>query len=173
MSIRMLLEDDAAAFQEVRLQGLLECPSAFTSSYEEERERPLSVVAERLAPTPGHAVFGAFSASRLAGVVGLHREEPRKLAHKAFIWGMYVVPEYRKRGLGRRLVETALEHAESMTGLRQVSLGVNARNDAAIRLYEAVGFERFGVERGFLLVDGELHDEVMMVVRLPRRPLEG
>lgn len=38
----------------------------------------------------------------------------------------------------------------------------NAANDAALALYTAVGFEPFGVERGFMLVDGVLQDEVHM-----------
>ena len=49
-----------------------------------------------------------------------------------------------------------------MRGLRKITLGVNAANPAAIALYEAAGFESFGVEPGFLLVDGALQDEVHM-----------
>lgn len=165
---RMLLPEDAEAFQAVRLQGLRECPTAFSSSSEEECDRPLSAIAERLTPTPGAAVFGAFDGDRLTGVVGIHREEFRKLAHKAFVWGMYVVPGYRNRGLGRRLLDRSLKHAAAMPGLRQVNLGVNAQNLPAIALYEAAGFERYGVERGFLLVDGVLHDEIMMAIDLRR-----
>ena len=29
--------------------------------------------------------------------------------------------------------------------------------------YEAAGFTAFGVERGFMLLDGRLHDEIHMV----------
>lgn len=50
-----------------------------------------------------------------------------------------------------------------MTGVRQVNLGVNAANVEAIALYEALGFAPFGLERGFMLLDGELHDEILMV----------
>ena len=50
MNARVLAPADAAAFQAIRLQGLVECPSAFASSAEEERDLPLAVVAERRAP---------------------------------------------------------------------------------------------------------------------------
>ncbi len=50
-----------------------------------------------------------------------------------------------------------------MNGVRQVNLGVNAANVEAIALYQAAGFIPFGIERGFMLIGGELHDELHMV----------
>jgi ribosomal protein S18 acetylase RimI-like enzyme len=173
MEIRLLLPADAEAFQAVRLLALRDCPTAFSSSYEEERDRPLSFVAERIAPAPGHAVFGAFEAEALVGIVGIHREDHVKLAHKAFIWGMYVAPRYRGRGVGRKLLDRALMQAASMPGLRQVKLGVNATNSAATALYEAVGFERVGIERDFLQVEGVFHDEIQMEVRVDAQILKS
>ena len=164
MDIRVLLIEDAPAFQKLRLQALRECPTAFSSSYEDECDRSLTAIAERVAPTAGNAVFGAFDGKKLIGVVGLQRERYRKLAHKAFIWGMYVDPGKRHLGLGRLLLDRALAHAASMPDLRQVNLFVNAENVAAISLYHAAGFRRFGVERGFMLVDGVLYDEIHMVI---------
>ena len=59
-------------------------------------------------------------------------------------------------------MEHALAHAASMAGLRQVNLGANSANPASIALYRSVGFEPFGIEKGFMLVDGVLHDEIHM-----------
>jgi ribosomal protein S18 acetylase RimI-like enzyme len=172
MQIRILGRQDGSAFQTLRLQALQECPSAFASSYEEEYETPISVVAERLAPAADHCVFGALEGTELIGTAGLAREGHLKLAHKAFIWGVYVAPRFRQQGVGRQLLAQALAHAATMPGLRQVNLGVNLANIAAISLYESLGFTSFGVERGFLLVDGQLHDEMHMVRVLTRDRLE-
>jgi ribosomal protein S18 acetylase RimI-like enzyme len=163
MQLRSLVPSDASAFQALRLQGLLECSSAFASSHVQECALPLDVVAERLAAKPDAAMLGAFVSSTLAGIVGLQREGLRKLAHKALIWGLYVAPEFRRQRVARRLVDEALRMAFSMTGIRQVNLGVNAANVAAIALYESAGFTRFGVERAFMIVDGVEHDELHMV----------
>jgi RimJ/RimL family protein N-acetyltransferase len=43
---------------------------------------------------------------------------------------------------------------------------LTAADAAAIALYEAQGFVRYGLEPGALLVDGVLHDEVLMQRRL-------
>jgi RimJ/RimL family protein N-acetyltransferase len=169
MELRTIDSTDAHAFQALRLAALRECPTAFSSSYEEECDTPLAEAAQRLAPNRNRAIFGAFDGSPLVATVGLQRQSMRKLAHKAVIWGVYVAPSHRRRGVGRKLLERALAHAESMPDLLQVTLGVNTANTAAIRLYESLGFEQFGLERGFLRVDGVLHDELHMVLTLTSR----
>lgn len=170
MQIRELQPADTQAFQHLRLAALREVPSAFASTYEEEADTPIAIVAERLAANADRAVLGAWLESELVGMLGLQREHMEKLAHKAFIWGVYVAPHMRKRGVGRQLMERALARASTMGGLRQINLGVNAANSAAIALYEAAGFVSFGLERGFMLIDGELHDELHMVRRVSPLP---
>jgi hypothetical protein len=168
MTIRALLPGDAAAFQAVRLRGLQECPAAFASSHEEEVDTPIEQVAQRLQPQADRAVLGWFQDGGLHGVVGVYRERLRKLAHKAVIWGVYVVPEARGAGVGRALLTHALHHAAVELGVRQVILGVNVENRPAIALYEALGFETFGTEREFLRVGDRFHDEYQMVRHLKR-----
>jgi ribosomal protein S18 acetylase RimI-like enzyme len=163
MQIGELGFEHARAFQELRLAALRECPSAFASSYEEEHDTPMAVVAERLVAKPDRCLLGAWLKSDLVGMVGLQREQMRKLSHKAFIWGMYVAPAVRRRGTGGRLLAHALARAASMPGVSQINLGVNAANAEAVALYEAAGFISFGVERGFMLLDGRLLDEIHMV----------
>lgn len=163
MSIRPLDSDDAAQFRTLRLRGLQEKPLAFASSHEEESNDSLEVVAERLRPKEGSIVFGAFSNELLVAVAGLHREELRKLSHKALLWGVYVAPEVRRAGWGHRLLSHVLTHARTTLGVRQVTLSVNAQNQAAIDLYRKLGFVPYGLEPGYMLVDGQLHDELHML----------
>lgn len=163
IAVRRLLAADAGEFQALRLRGLQECPSAFASSFAEECDRPLSSIVRRLADAPDQAVFGAYDGIALAGVVGVQREAHAKLAHKAFVWGMYVAPEHRRHGVGLALVAAALAHAYAMPGVVRVNLGVNADNAPALKLYASAGFTRFGLERDFMRVDGVPQDEVHMV----------
>jgi RimJ/RimL family protein N-acetyltransferase len=167
-SVRTLEAGDVAAFRTLRLAALRECPTAFSSSYEEECDIPLEHSAKRMAPDRDHVIFGAFAGEELVATTGLARERPRKLTHKAVIWGVYVAPAFRQRGIGRVLLQRALTYAAELPGLRRVSLGVNAANPAAIALYKSLGFEPFGLERDFLLVDGVLHDELHMTFEIKR-----
>jgi ribosomal protein S18 acetylase RimI-like enzyme len=166
MQIRILAPQDASEFQALRLRGLQECPEAFASSYEEEKDTPLAEIQERLQPREDSAIFGAFQESGLCAVVGVQRESMRKLAHKCFIWGVYVAPESRGHGVGEKLLSHVLVYAATVLGARQVNLGVNTKNSAAIALYKKLGFVEFGLERDYLLVGGELQDEYQMVCRV-------
>ena len=162
MQIRVLTPADATAFQALRLRGLQECAEAFASSYEEEVATPLVEVETRLQSRADSAIFGAFNGAELCALVGVQREGMRKLAHKAFIWGVYVAPEARTRGVGAQILGEALDYAAKTLGTRQVNLGVNTRNAAAVALYKKLGFVEYGLERDFLLVGGVFHDEFQM-----------
>lgn len=162
MLIRRLVSSDAAAYQSLRLAALLERPTAFSSSHEEECDTPLATIAAHMAPDSGRNRFGAFDGDKLVGMIGVGREDAPKLRHKGFIRGMYVAGSHRGHGIGRRLVEHALDFAAGMNGLHHVTLTVTGGNAAALALYESVGFKVFGCEPAAMLVDGVLYDEVQM-----------
>jgi ribosomal protein S18 acetylase RimI-like enzyme len=167
MNIRRLTSADAAAFQALRLAGLREAPAAFGSSYEEEKDWPLSTIEDRLAASPDRGVFGAFEEGDLIGLITLGREGRLKQLHKAWIWGAYVAPSARGKGIGRALILEALALARSVPEVRQVNLSVTADNAAALHLYQSMGFKIFGVEEDALLVDGRLYREIHMHLRVP------
>ena len=164
--LRLLGPADASAFQALRLQALSEDPVAFASSYEDERDTPLATVAERLVPTGDRAIVGGFDGERLVGLAAWHREEMRKLQHKGFVWGVFVAATHRGRGLGRLLMQDVIAHARAAGGIRQLNLTVHATNKAAIALYESLGFLVYGREPAAICVDGMLHDDVHMSLRL-------
>jgi ribosomal protein S18 acetylase RimI-like enzyme len=60
-----------------------------------------------------------------------------------FIDDLYLVPAARGRGLGRRLIEFALAQARNL-GIGTLHLEVETGNEAATRLYRAVGFSETG-----------------------------
>jgi ribosomal protein S18 acetylase RimI-like enzyme len=163
MHLRTLTPQDATSFQALRLRGLQECPEAFASSYEEEANTLREELELRLQPKPDSAIVGAFLDGVLVGLAGVQRESMAKLAHKAFIWGVYVSPEARGWGIGTKVIGHALQYASETLSVRQVNLGVNTKNVAAVALYKKLGFVQYGLERGFLLVAGVLHDEYQMV----------
>ena len=166
-TIRRLGPADATAFQALRLQGLLECPTAFASSHQEEAGEAVSAVAARLGDEGVCGVYGAFTPDgTLVAVAGLGRESMAKMAHKGVLWGMYVAPAWRRQGIAQALVTHLLAQAVREPGLRQVMLGVHAQNEPALALYRALGFVAWGTEPAAAWVDGEPQDETWMVCRL-------
>ncbi|MDQ1920369.1 GNAT family N-acetyltransferase [Massilia pseudoviolaceinigra] len=163
MQIRRLVPSDASAFQSLRLASLQECPSAFSASYEEECDTPLSTIEAHMAPDSGRNRFGAFDGAELVGIVGVGRESAPKLRHKGFVRGMVVAPAWRNKGVGRQLLAHALGFADAMPGLRQVTLTLTAGNAAALALYESMGFRIVGHEPRALCVDGVFYDDVHML----------
>jgi RimJ/RimL family protein N-acetyltransferase len=110
--------------------------------------------------------MGAFDGDALVGVAGLAREARPKTLHKAFVWGVYVKPSHRGHGVGRALLNAVLDRARGYADLRQINIMVAVTQVAATRLYQSLGFERFGRERDALRVGDAFMDEDWMVLRL-------
>ncbi|HEY8515382.1 MAG TPA: GNAT family N-acetyltransferase [Candidatus Binatia bacterium] len=103
-------------------------------------ERSVRTLTER--PELGRVLIAADADGQLAGV-----------AVMTFLWTLehggpgawldelWVEPEQRRHGLGRRLTEAALEVARQH-GAVALDLEVETGHDAAERLYEKMGFER-------------------------------
>jgi ribosomal-protein-alanine N-acetyltransferase len=87
----------------------------------------------------------------------------RVAADESEILTLAVAPQARRRGLGRALVQAALD-AATQAGAATMFLEVSDRNEAALTLYEAAGFRATGRRRRYY-VDGT--DAVTMAATLP------
>lgn len=168
--IRILTADHAAAYQALRLRGLRESPEAFGSTYEGEVDTPLEQIAERLSrgACRENVMFGAFDDDNgaLVGLAGVHRGTSRKTAHRAGVWGMYVAPEARGRGVGHALMSALIAHARTLEGVEHLTLGAVTENEAARALYHAFGFVTYGIEPQAYKLDGRYWDSELMTLDL-------
>ncbi len=164
-TIRIMTPDDAEACALLRREMLLDSPSAFASSPEDDMGSDAGIVKERLAMGPDNVVIGAWS-PELVGSVGIYRESKLKIRHRLSIWGMYVAPAFRNRGLGTALVKAAIAHGRQLDAVVQIHLEVNENAGAAQSLYEALGFRVWGTEPSALYVDGKYWAEHHMVLVL-------
>ncbi|MFM8769608.1 MAG: N-acetyltransferase family protein, partial [Rubrivivax sp.] len=163
MHLRPLTHEDAQEFQRLRRQGLLESPSSFGSSHEEEVHKTPDQVRQHIASSVERVFLGLFAGAELVGMVGVGREQGLKERHIAFIRSMYVAPAARGQGAGRQLLDAALQQARAWHGVEQVTLSVTASNEAALRLYQAAGFMEVGRMPRALKVGPNYFDELMMV----------
>jgi RimJ/RimL family protein N-acetyltransferase len=162
IEVRRLVPADAASYRDIRLAALEGSPEAFGSTFEAESVQPFTWFEDRLARSE---VFGAFRDSELLGVAGFFIQQGEKKAHKGMLWGMYVRPNARKSGVGRRLVQAVLDSAGRCVEL--IQLTVVAENEQARRLYASLGFSAYGIEKNALKHNGRYYDEVLMAKPLP------
>lgn len=85
------------------------------------------------------------------------------IADELHILNVAIHPDYQRRGLGRKLVSHAIEHAiEAHAGF--ATLEVRKNNHAAIHLYKKLGFKTLNIRRKYY-ADGE--DARVMGLLLP------
>lgn len=86
------------------------------------------------------------------------------LVRKGHIISLAVLEGYRRRGIGRTLMEEALKALSKYYGASEVYLEVRVSNYPAISLYEKLGFSKKRVIKSYYL-DGE--DAYVMARPLP------
>jgi ribosomal protein S18 acetylase RimI-like enzyme len=161
--IRLLCPTDAAAYRTLRLQALHDHPEAFGASHEDEATRSLEMTAKRLDGGPTNCVFGAFVGADLVGTAGfIIPDGSAKSRHKGLLVGVHVAPAHRDRAIGRALVAAVIDHARAHVVLLQAGVGVT--NAPALRLYESLGFQHYGLEEKALRVEGVFVDEALIVL---------
>lgn len=99
------------------------------------------ILAQRMAATCGiETVFLADPGAESVGLLVLRivpaLPDPQDWAE---ITELYVAKGSRRRGAGRALVETALDHAHRR-GCDEVHLPVDPKNETALTFYQALGF---------------------------------
>jgi GNAT superfamily N-acetyltransferase len=122
---------------------LLDLPAGFEALREAARgERHTHM--ERLAAdwaiganrfnAPGEALLAAFADGSLAGVGGMTIDpaDPAALRMRRF----YVLPAFRRHGVGRRLAEALMATARRTAN----DVVLNAEAELAVRFWEALGF---------------------------------
>jgi len=82
-------------------------------------------------------------------------------ARAQWLYGHGVLPEYRGRGIGRKLIDATLAEARRI-GLKRIGLSAFADNARAIALYDSFGFKHEGRLRDYALIDGKYADFIMM-----------
>lgn len=117
-----------------------------------------------LMATAGWAQYFLIDEERVVGWCDITPRSIPEFAHTGVL-GMGLLPEYRGMGWGRKLLDTAVDHARRQ-GLERVELTVFGSNQAAIDLYAARGFTVEGRRARARKLDGAYDDEVLMALIL-------
>ena len=112
---------------------------------------------------PNAAVFVAEDEGRIVGRLSIARDQHPASHHVADL-GLMVAMSHRRRGIGTRLLEAALDWARH-SEVRKLELHVFPHNEAAIKLYENFGFVQEGYRRGHYRRGNEYVDAILMAYR--------
>lgn len=165
MEYRRLNPKDIDSYFSNRLRALKNSPNAFLSTYEEEVSIGNSHFLKTLENSgEANLIFGAIDNGAVVGTIGIYQEDRPKLKHKAQIWGMYVDEAFRKTGVGKRLLDLAIDHAKLKMKVDGIYLSLEADNYSARSLYESRGFKCWGTEPKAMKLDGHFFDEHHMAL---------
>ncbi|HEY1889041.1 MAG TPA: ribosomal protein S18-alanine N-acetyltransferase [Steroidobacteraceae bacterium] len=89
-------------------------------------------------------------------------------AGEAHILNLCIAETHRCRGLGGRMLAYLLERGAT-AGMSEAFLEVRPSNTAAIRLYQAIGFEQVGMRRGYYQAVGGREDAAVLRLTLRGR----
>lgn len=83
-----------------------------------------------------------------------------RMSHRGSL-GMGLLPEYRGKGIGNKLLVDVLAQAKKF-GLEKVELNVYSSNTAAVALYKKHGFVQEGICKRYRKLDGVYFNCIMM-----------
>jgi ribosomal protein S18 acetylase RimI-like enzyme len=112
----------------------------------------------------GNPQWVADDRGRVVGWCDIRRETIPVYAHAGHL-GMGLLPDYRGRGIGERLLRASLDAARA-AGFERIELSVYGRNQRAAALYRKLGFVHEGTRVRAKKLDGEYDDVHMMALLL-------
>lgn len=141
--IRTIGPEEWRNYREVRLRALRESPDAFSSQWKDGVRISEEEWAARLARVDSglDLPLAAVTGDTFNGLLWARIEADDK--SRAQLYQMWVAPELRGAGSGKRMIETALAWLKTQ-GVTRVMLGVTCGDRPARRLYERMGFVPVG-----------------------------
>lgn len=121
------------------------------------------------APAPRDRILVAEVDGEVVGNLGLHPATNARRSHAAGI-GMAVRDDWQGKGVGRALLQAALDLADNWLLLGRLELTVWADNHAAQQLYRSQGFVDEGTHRAYAMRHGQYVDALAMARLHPNPP---
>jgi ribosomal protein S18 acetylase RimI-like enzyme len=166
MEIRLLTGQDGPDYQILRLRALQTNPDAFLSTYDSEsnkHEISFSNELDYAYSPPYFGYYGCFEGERLIGFCLVTQSYLNKQDHVAFLYNLYVDPEFRKQKVGTQLVAHVINQLAQHEHIERLFLSCTAKNKIAVNFYKKTGFQRCGIRPRSVKWNGDYDDEIEMV----------
>ena|SRR6218665_3815974 len=139
ITCRQLTESDWSLLRQVRLHALKNDPAVFGSTYSKESGYDEAKWRSWIA-NPDYGIWILQDGEMPIGMtgIGMDRDDPAR--QSCYIWGSWIEPAYRGRGLADLLYECRLEWARNHPTVTQVLASCRASNRASFRANQRHGF---------------------------------
>lgn len=168
ITVRRMEPRDAAA-----MAGIMSDPAVYANLMQLPYPSEPQWAARLASPEPDGGVglrLVAELAGEVVGNLGLQPVDGRVRRRHVATLGIAVSSAAQGRGVGRALMQAALDYADRWAQILRIELQVFPDNRRAIALYERFGFVHEGRHRAYALRDGGYVDSLSMARLHPNPP---
>jgi ribosomal protein S18 acetylase RimI-like enzyme len=139
---KVLEPKDSSDYRRIRLKSLKEHPDIFDAKYDEQVQLEKLFFEKQIEISSQEAfMVGAYSVGCLIGICGFLGKSDY-FDDVGTIYQMYVLPEWRNKGIGRGLVRLVKDTVTKKETFAKITLDVSPTNNSAIHVYEKSGFKK-------------------------------
>ncbi|MBM6619329.1 GNAT family N-acetyltransferase [Bacillus suaedaesalsae] len=158
LEIRSITPEDAELF--LALSKRLDQETAFML-YEPNERKTTALeqknMIERIISAKNSTILVAEHIDKIVGFIALFGNKNLRNKHSAYIV-IGILQDYTGKGLGTKLFEQGILWAKAQN-FHRLELTVMVHNKSGIALYEKMGFQREGIKKHSLKVNGQWVDE--------------
>ncbi len=166
IQIRQITEDDWLVFSRIRLRALQTDPNVFGSNYKLESKYTENDWRERLR-SKEVAVFLLFDGETPVGMTGAVIAKDDPTGKTALLWGSWLAPEYRGRGLSEMMYQARIKWAKDQPAIEKIIVSHRASNLASKYANQKHGF-KFTHTKEKLWIDGATEDEIFYELEIKK-----
>ncbi len=160
-TIEILGPDKWQEYKEIRLKAFKTDPTSFGESYERE-EKKTEQQLRTLLGDPNYRAYVAKVGDKIGAMASYSIFVPQHVEHTAMVSTVFVDPDFRRKGLGEKLMQRMLDDLHHDEKTSRVRLSVGTTLTAAREMYKKLGFVEFGIGKREMKVGGKYYDQVHM-----------
>lgn len=135
------------------IKTILEQPSCYSNTLQLPYQSVATTEKRFGTFTENFHSFVAVAAEKVVGHTGVQTFPMPRRKHAASM-GLVVHEEFQNKGIGSKLLETAIDFSVNWLAIRRIEIEVYTDNEVAIALYKKFGFVLEGTAKSFAFRNG-------------------
>lgn len=140
INIKQIDENDWQEFRAVRLKALQTDPKVFGSHYEKEvlysKQKWKEWISDK-----HQAIFIIYNDEKPIGMTGIYIPQDIVSKYKAVLWGSWLEPDYRRKGISDLMYKTRIDWAKQNLTLSKIEVSHRESNLASKFANQKHGFK--------------------------------